>query len=547
MMIVSQLAFVLGFTTIFGYINFCRNLLKIDFGHATVFTFSIILSIYFIASITYTLDLVIYGSFILGTFLFLKYLYDFFITAKSRQNFSYDYTDHIIFALIIIVFYYNIRWLPVYAFWDEYSYWGVALKEMNIYHGFQKLEQPKTVNASYVPLSTIFQYSISKLIGFKEAHNVFANGLIGIIFSSVFFTPKKIYLSLTFILIAILPALFFDIISLNSLHIDTNLGIVFGACIAIYVQSKKYNNPYLTFFLTAPILFILPNIKEAGYWLAYIVIALLFSDKILRKKYCKMIILLALLPIIGKCLWVYHLYKVNQLAFPPFSQIPGSSVIRLIMMIRNQEDFGLLYIVIKKILPYFYSYMMIINYAIFTLGIIFLRIYDLDNWKKLIYYQTLLLLGFILYIIFRLELYLSPLVFLKQEALNAASHERYLSSYSMVFSFCSLSFIKNALDRNVATNINIKIFCLAPKNIFIILSVILNVLSLKQINYQLRIPNPAYFIERKNLIQNLIDNSQNKEIDFRGYNMLDCYIYRYMEAPYLDKKKVEKCLHDIKQ
>lgn len=546
-MIINYLAPMIGFATIFGYTNFCRNLLKIDFGHALVFTFSIILSIYFIASITYTLDLVIYSSFILGTFLFLKSLYDFFIINKVQNNFYYNYIDYIIFALIIVIFYYNIRWLPVYAFWDEYSCWGVALKEMNIYHGFQKLGQPKTVNAPYVSLCTIFQYSISKLIGFKESHNVFANGLIGIIFSSVFLTPKKIYLSLTFILIAILPALFFDIISFNSLHIDTNLGIIFGTCIAIYVQSKKYNNPYLTFGLIAPILFILPNIKEAGYWLAYIIIAILFIDEILRKKYFKIIILLALLPIIGTCLWVYHLYEVDQFAFPPFSQVPGSSIIKLMMMVKNQENFDLLYIVIKKILPYFYSYMMIINYALFMMSIIFLRIYDLDNWKNLIYYQILLLLGFILYTIFRIELYLNPLVFLKQEALNAASHERYLSSYSMVFSFCSISFIKNALNQNITINTNTKIFYLISKNILIIISLILNILSLKQINYQLRIPNPAYFIERKNLIQNLIDNSQNKEIDFRGYNMLDCYIYRYMEAPYSDKKKVEKCLHDIKK
>ena len=56
---------IVGFAAILGYTDFFRKLLKVDFGHALPFTLSMILSLYFIASIIYVLDITIYSSFIL--------------------------------------------------------------------------------------------------------------------------------------------------------------------------------------------------------------------------------------------------------------------------------------------------------------------------------------------------------------------------------------------------------------------------------------------------------------------------------------------------
>jgi len=545
-MLHAILGFTAFFSTYLGYSLFLRKYLKIEFSHALIFSTSIILSIYFIAALLYILDPVIYASFAIGIGLFLYSVFDFLKQNKIKDLGNLFTWDIIIFIGAVIIYFLCIRNLVAYAFWDEYSYWGVALKEINYYHGLRKLDQAGTVlGARYTQLAIIFQYSISKLLGFKEAHNVFANGLLCIIFSSVALVERKLFWSIILPLIMLIPTLEPSLFSWNSLHLDVVVGIVFSGILAIYIQSKKYNNILLSYILLVPMLFILPNIKEVGYWLSYFIILFITLDQIIHKKYKYLYLILGLiiLPISGRLLWLHYLSSIKNMGsnwstHPLLTQIPFSSII-ILLLSDNSEKWSLLATMTSKILPYFYSVRMGLVYAIIAFAGYFICIYNHQVLKEFLKSLLLLSIGFLVYIIFRLHLYMTS--FMPIEAINVYSHERYFSSYMPVFAFCAISFIKMVIEQKDVNLLSTKILAF--------FGIILAVFSAYEFKKILRFPNsdPYYFYNRINWINGLIANGLNENTRFKenNFSMLDCYIYRYLETPTVKQSNVIKCLQHI--
>ncbi|HJD60488.1 MAG TPA: hypothetical protein LFW20_07680 [Rickettsia endosymbiont of Omalisus fontisbellaquei] len=540
------LGFSAFFSTYLGYSLFLRKYLKIEFSHALIFATSIVLSIYFVAAILYVLDPIIYASFAIGIGLFLYSIFDFLKQNKVKDLGDLFTWDIIVFIGAVIIYFLCIKNLIAYAFWDEYSYWGVAIKEMDYYHGLRGPDQAGTVlEVRYTQLATIFQYSISKLLGFKEAYNVFANGLLCIIFSSVALVERKLFWSIILPLIMLIPTLEPSLFSWNSLHLDVVVGIVFSGILATYIQSKKYNNILLSYILLVPMLFILPNIKEVGYWLSYIVILFIFIDQVIDKKYKYLWITIPLiiLSIIGRLLWFYYLNTIRVMesdwnTHPLLTQIPFSSIINFLLS-NDPDKWNLLRIMIPKLLPYFYSVKILCIYIIIAITIFLLRNYDrrlLKAFKKAL---LIIFIGFLVYIIFRLHLYITS--FMLIEAINVYSYERYLSSYMPVFAFCAISFIKMVIEQKDVKLLSTKILAF--------FGIILAVFSAYEFKKILRFPNsdPYYFYNRINWINGLIKDGLNENREFKenNFNMLDCYIYRYLEAPTVNQSNVKKCLEHI--
>ncbi|HJD55967.1 MAG TPA: hypothetical protein LFW21_04960 [Rickettsia endosymbiont of Pyrocoelia pectoralis] len=491
------------------------------------------------------MDPIIYASFAIGIGLFLYSFFDFLKQNKVKDIGNLFTWDIIVFILAVIIYFLLIKNLINYTFWDEYSHWGVFAKEINFYKGLPPPKAPVAiVAASQTRLVVIFQYSIAKLIGFKEAYNVFAHVLMCIIFSSVVLITKRLFWSLILLLIVILPTLYVSIGSWNSLHQDTTVGIIFSAVIALYIQSKKYNNLLLSFILIIPTIFILPNIKEVGYWLSYFVIFFVIGDQILEKNFknLKISFILMFLPITSKVLWFYYnknlgVMKGEWFANPIFMQIPFSSVVNLVRM--NPEELDIIKIMFWKSLSYFYSATMLYIYLIIGITIVFLRTYGPILLKDFLKKLSLLFMGLGLYIIFRFELYITS--FMQIEKINIYSYDRYLISYTAVFAFCAISFIKILIEKENLTLLNTKIFAF--------LSFILAIISVYEFKKVLRFPNadPHYFYERRNWINGLIKDGLNENRQFKenNFNMLDCYIYRYLEAPTVKQSNVRKCLEHI--
>ncbi|WP_395477519.1 hypothetical protein [Rickettsia endosymbiont of Pantilius tunicatus] len=180
---------------------------------------------------------------------------------------------------------------------------------------------------------------------------------------------------------------------------------------------------------------------------------------------------------------------------------------------------------------------MLYIYTLTIVAIIFIWQNSREQLQNFVKILLISLVGFILYFIFRVELYLTH--FVKQEAEMAACYSRYLNSYTIIFCFVIISFIKNSFY-----NLNVKF-----KNLiwFYIVTVVLSIVSLKYtINKLVNVSNFSDVgppIERQNKLKDLIqsgikDGSEFKEHDFK---LLDCFIYNYLEAPNTDKYIFKKC------
>lgn len=498
---------ILLFTIFLGYSFFFRKLFKIEFSHALVFSTSGILSIYSIASIFYILDSVIYASFVLGVGFFLYCIFDSFRQSKDIRNIGELFgVDVIIFILGMTAYYIFVKDYPSYYFWDEYSHWGLTLKETNIYHGFRLPNDPSSVINKfngYVKLASIFQYSINKIIGFKEGLNVFANGFLYFIFCSVALVEKRLFLGIFLYLMLILFSMYDVIVSINSLHVDAIVGCIFGATIAIYLQSKKYSNILLSLVLISPLLFILLNIKEVGYWLSYIAIFIITIDLICNKKYFGLwgIVILLLLPILSKFIWCNY---VNQLCTisvcdfecSSFEQVPFVSIYNLLLI--NSEQLTIVKLIISYIVNYIYLPEAFYIYGITVITLVFIWQNSREQLKNFLRVYIILLIGFALYVVFRIDLYLTR--FISEEAKVAACYARYFNSYTYVFCFVAISFIKNSYY-----NFELKFRSLIW---FYIIAIILSVMSLKNIVHKLKdvaiLSNVASDpIERQNKIKTL--------------------------------------------
>lgn len=539
------------FPIFLGYSFFFRKLLKIEFSHALVFSTSTILSIYFIASILYILDPLIYISFALGIGFFLYCIFDFLRYNNIRDITELFSADVIVFILGMVIYYILVKDYPSYYFWDEYSHWGLTLKETNIYHGFRLPSDPSSVIYKfngYVKLTSIFQYGISKIIGFKESLNIFSNGFLYFIFCSVALVEKRLFLSIFLYLMLILFSMYDVIVSINSLHIDATIGCIFGATIAIYFQSKKYNNTLLSLILISPLLFILPNIKEVGYWLSYIAIFIIMVDLICDKKYSILywIIILLLLPILSKFIWCNY---VNQLCTTniwnfecsSFKQVPLVSIYNLLLI--NPEQLDIVKLIISYIINYIYLPEAFYIYSITIITLVFIWQNSKEQLNNYLRVYIILLIGFALYIVFRIDLYLTR--FISEETKVAACYARYFNSYTYVFCFMAISFIKNSFD-----NSNLKF-----RNLiwFYIIAVILGVMSFTNIVHKLQdvaiLSNVASDpIERQDKIKTLIKNGIKDGSEFKknNFKLLDCYIYNYLEAPNTDNNIFLRCLEDRK-
>jgi hypothetical protein len=538
-----MLGLTLFFIIYLGYSFFFRKLLKIEFSHALVFSTCIILSIYFLAAIFYFLDPIIYSSFAIGVGLFGYIIFDFLKHNKIKNIGELFTWDVVAFILIVSIYFISIKNLPTYFIWGDYSLWGILIKEMNIYHGLRSPEAPTAVLSymkNYVQLPTIFYYSISKLIGFKEAYNIFANGLLYIIFSSVALVERSRLMAILLTLVLVLPSTCDPVSAINSLYVDTTVAFVFGAAVAIYIQSQQYNKPLLTLVLIAPLLFILPNIKEVGYWFSYIIILIIFIDAIYIKNYRNLLWapILILLPILSKFIWSIYLQNIGISYYHTFLQIPFVSIYNILFKVKV-EQIDLIKSIIKHIAPYFSSCIMLYTYIIIISTVVFLWQNQSHKLKEFIKLLIILCIGFFLYAIFRVEIYLN--YFSKEEAQIAASHNRYFASYTFIFWFASISFVKTSLNTDQLKLKNLLLFyCI---------SLILGIISLKHIIYQLTgfiyaTGQVSDRLARQDKIQDLIRTGLNDNLNFKenNFQQFDCYIYNYLLAPNTGKDRLDKCL-----
>ena len=142
-----------------------------------------------------------------------------------------------VFILIFAAAWFYTRYTLFWS-WDEFSHWGVAYKYTMLTNRIPT--EPGVVIVSYPPFAPLFQYLISKVIGFDESNAYFAQMLV-IFFSLLAALPKpQEKKNIIFYLLGFI----FSGISIHafgywaqSLYVDLLMAVLLG-CALVYIVVK---------------------------------------------------------------------------------------------------------------------------------------------------------------------------------------------------------------------------------------------------------------------------------------------------------------------
>jgi hypothetical protein len=187
----------------------------------------------------------------------------------------------VLFLLLIPILWFQTRpWH--FIRWDEFSHWGLILKEISLTN---KLPGVNTAVhfIDYPPGTTLYQYFVIKLLGYREGSAYFAHGLMIIapfVSLSHNYGWKKWYLVLEIYCAAFLLLHFLGY-GFNVLYVDALLGILFGATV-VYFVTKEDLAPK-SFVYIFPMLISLPLIKQSGLFFSFFVLAIIFASELIKK------------------------------------------------------------------------------------------------------------------------------------------------------------------------------------------------------------------------------------------------------------------------
>lgn len=366
------------------------------------------------------------------------------------------------------------------ARWDEYTHWGLAVKDMFYYDSLSNHVNTTVQLIRYLPFSTLAEYF------FMYANGVFSEGILYIAFLVLLLSAlcvllktektKKLQLVLLLSGILIIPMVFFQDIY-NCLYVDGLLAAWFAYILYCYFSEdlSKFNIMRIALGL-----FALTMTKDIGIVIAEIAVVIIAADLLLMKnktipKYKQgiMIMVMFLIPLISFASWQVYTSKAPQ-KVEQIRDVEDASMedVSRTNNVTTMQASNISLEGIKDLLcgdAPSYRYKTIKNYLValmdedtygfgnikasyFDILVIIVIItiisFYLDRRKKrMVYTSILLLLGGMAYALFLLIAYL--FAFGVSEAMSLASHERYFASYLCgVVILLFAKFVSEYEDRN---------------------------------------------------------------------------------------------------
>ncbi len=526
--------FIFLILSLLGYFVFFNKRLKTSYSVSIPFSTALIISVLYIAALLRALEATVYSIYILGAALFI---YCTFEEYKNKKSILTLFPKELLLLLSVIFLYY-LRISPSYYIsWDDFTHWAIASKEINFYNGLHAPGDLTSIypnHFNYTRIPAIFNYFLTKSIGYSEGNNMFANGLLCILFSSVVLIPGRIWQSLLLFFGVLAAGILYTPI-LRSLYIDGIVGIVFGAIISIYIQEDK---KFKALFYILPILFILPNIKEVGFWLAYAAIITIFIDLVIRRELkgysIAYIMFLFAVPYISHKLWVNYLLNFNVIS--PHTSFSLKVYFNTFLNLFNSEQSKEVLVMFIKTLPGFaFKEGSFVIYTLLALLIYLYKKHKSSERSFLVISCSLLVL-FAYYLSFRLFIWLYH--FPITDTVKAASYIRYYASFAIVFVFVITSFIKLNLLRSI--NKDIKLFNR--------LIVTLAIIFITIVSFNLYKRPPLYFDKDREIslsaalpLAALQNNGLRVMTIFNNITQFNCTQIIYELAPYGTAEDLQAC------
>lgn len=184
------------------------------------------------------------------------------------------------FLFLLILINCNDAWL---GRWDEYSHWGLAVKDMFYYDSFAKHYNTTVILPRYLPFSTLVEYF------FVFANGLFSQELLYVAYQTTLLSVlilicrpacgRRKYLIPAVSIIVFVPIIFF-IDVYNSIYVDSLLAVLMAYVLICYFSEKM---SWFNMFRIVGGLFALTMTKDAGAVIAGLVVLIMFADSLHRQ------------------------------------------------------------------------------------------------------------------------------------------------------------------------------------------------------------------------------------------------------------------------
>ncbi|MCI8357942.1 MAG: hypothetical protein HFI51_07335 [Lachnospiraceae bacterium] len=213
----------------------------------------------------------------------------------------------IVYGLLCVLIVLNCRgaW---FARWDEYSHWGLAVKDMFFYDSFAKHVNTTVMIPRYVPFTTLIEYF------FVFAEGLFSQEMVYIAYQTAMLNilidicgigrKRKLYLLPAAAIMVLLPVIFFGDVY-NCIYVDPMLAVLMA-----YVLICYYTEGLRGFNLLRILggLMALTLTKDMGMVIAGLLTAVMIADSLYHALHRKKKIAVSLLGPCGCALFVLGIY-----------------------------------------------------------------------------------------------------------------------------------------------------------------------------------------------------------------------------------------------
>ena len=409
---------------------------------------------------------------IIGVTGFVLAIYEIFLILKNKKKDKID-INLIIYCSITALFIYLLKGVKL-THYDNFSHWGMIIKNMLLNNRFPTLEDRTILFTSYPPGTACFAYYVCKYLGSSEGIMLFSQSII--ILSSIYavlaLCKKESKIDYIVFLGATIYLLLGNIF-IDQLLVDTVLPVMGIAILGIINYYK--NDSKKALLLTIPICSLLLLVKNSGIFFVIIdlIVWLIYCVKnreikqIIKSKY----ITIFLIPIIITTIWKVHL----KVTFGEETQSKHSvSVSNYLKNIKEKQNEDIK-IVVNKFIQQMFSIKQKENIQFLLIIITFLIMWiiEKENKNKILSYFLLFLITYIIYQIFLFAMYIfsMPLT----EAKQLAGYIRY---YRTIILFEYGIYLVALLRESKSKNYFKKMLSI----ITLILNIILIILSPNKIN-----------------------------------------------------------------
>ena len=358
---------------------------------------------------------------------------------------AYFLVPGLLVYFVLFVWLWYINRARVFSSWDEFSHWGLVVKNMDFFDWFGNHPDSSVSFRGYPPAMALWQYFIGKLYGgFAESHVYQATGwfIAALCMPTISRLKWKDTLKAIFIVCFLLAVpMIFNASYIVLLYVDVILGILMGYVLYCGFYAEKKDCFY--WINIVAVLCILSLAKASGYFLALATAVILIANEWINEEGRRNLkeninlLMCLVIPTASKLSWSFYLSQTETREAWDTSSMTLKSIINLFAGKReayqSQTIFNFLNALGEKDFNSYTFNMHYMSWLVVCIILFYVLIKISKSKKQVLIYAVGSLIGLLIYTAGLMFLYI--FTYSEYEAVNLASFQRYLSTYFVAMGY----------------------------------------------------------------------------------------------------------------